>query len=148
MHLLSPITIGKEGRNRKEDEVFNYLMTLSSNLIGQSGSTELGPGLSSPQHSSAEDIYRDVSSWDAFTYCSLCSSQVTDLPAAVLLEQEGILTETVFHCLPSAQQPKQRIERSCVDKLYSRLKLRINTSLLPFPSLHLILMEWENAECC
>lgn len=64
--------LGKEGGNRKEDEIFNYLMTLSSNLVGQTGTTQPAAGWKQGSaHYLAEDVYRDVSSWDAFHLLTL-----------------------------------------------------------------------------
>lgn len=92
-------------------------------------------GLSSPQHSLAEDMYRDVSSWDASYLLTLFIP--SNWPAAPLSfgtggnsHRSGLVW--VFHCLPSAQQTNQRIKRSCVDKIYSRLKLRINSQCPAF----------------
>lgn len=137
MHKVTPRLLGKEGRNRKQDEICKCLMTLSSTLVGQTGTIEPGAGwkegsahYSTPQ----QRIFREMSPAGVHSTCSLCLSQVTDLLHHFLLEQEGILTEVGWFGFSTAylQHSSQIKGQKGAVLTSSRLKLRINTQPLAF----------------
>lgn len=128
-------------------------MTLRSNVVGQTGTTEPGAGWKqgSAHYSTQQRIFSGISSWDAFYLLTLFIR--SNWPAVTLSFGTGRNSHRSGRvCFSTAYHQHSNQIKGHKGAVLTSSTLDSNSgqtlSLLRLPSPHLILMQWENAECC